>query len=82
MFMEWLNLIKKIGSNHTLMCTQNFEKKTKNDFERQLCTLMNNSVFGKTMEDVCKHREIKLDNKDERRNHLVPEPNYHATNWF
>ena len=43
---------------------------------------MNNSVFGKTMENVSKHRNIKLVTTDKRRNQLVSEPNYHATKWF
>ena len=43
---------------------------------------MNNSVFGKTMENVRKHRDIKLVATEERRNKLVSEPNYHTTKHF
>ena len=43
---------------------------------------MNNDVFGKTMENVRRHRDIKLVTTDKRRNYLVPEPNYHTTKWF
>ena len=43
---------------------------------------MNNSVFGKTMENVRNHRDIKLVTTDEQRNKLVSEPNYHATKPF
>ena len=43
---------------------------------------MNNSVSGKTMENVTKHRDIKLVTTDKRRNKLVSEPNYHTTKWF
>ena len=39
---------------------------------------MNNAVFGKTMENVSKHRHIKLVKTDHRRNKLVSEPNYHT----
>ena len=43
---------------------------------------MNNSVFGKTMENVRKHRDIKLVTTDKRKNQLVSEPNYHTTKYF
>ena len=56
--------------------------KAKNDFEKDFFKLMNNSVFRKTMENVRKHRDIKLVTTDKRRNELVSEPNYHPTKWF
>ena len=34
------------------------------------------------MENVRKHRDIKLVVTNKRRNRLVPESNYHTTNWF
>ena len=34
------------------------------------------------MENVRKHRNIKLVTTDKRKNQLVPEPNYHTTKWF
>ena len=43
---------------------------------------MNNSVFGKTMENARTHSDIKLVATDKRRNQLVSEPNYHTTKWF
>ena len=43
---------------------------------------MNNTAFVKTVENVRKHRDIKLVTTDKRRNHLVSEPNYHTTKWF
>ena len=43
---------------------------------------MINSVFGKTIENVRKHRDIKLVTTDKRRNQLVSEPNYYTTKYF
>ena len=43
---------------------------------------MNNSVFNKTMENVKKHRDIKLVTTDRRKNCLVSEPNYHTRKVF
>ena len=55
-------------------------KAPKNDFEKDLFKLMNNSVFGKTMENIRKHRDIKLVTTDKKRSKLVLEPNYHTIN--
>ena len=55
-------------------------KLAKNDFEKYLFKLMNNSVFGKTMENIRKHRDIKLVTTDKKRSKLVSEPNYHTIN--
>ena len=43
---------------------------------------MNNAVFGKAMENIRKHRDIKLVTTDKRRNQLASEPNYHMTKQF
>ena len=51
-------------------------QKAKNNFEKDFFKLMNNVVFGKTMENARKHRNIKLVTTERRRNYLVSEPNY------
>ena len=54
----------------------------KHDFQKDFFKLMNNSVFGKTMENVRKQIDIKLVATDKRKNQLVSDPNYHITKWF
>ena len=55
-------------------------KLAKNDFAKDLFKLMNNSVFGKTMENIRKHRDIKLVTTDKKRSKLFSELNYHTIN--
>ena len=43
---------------------------------------MNNSVFGKTMENVRNHKDIELVISDKRRKQLVSEPSYHSYQNF
>ena len=60
----------------------NLRKKVENDFEKDFFMLMNNSVFGKTVQIVSKHRDIKLVATERRRNYLVLEPIYHTAKFF
>ena len=53
-------------------------KEAKNDFEKDFSKLMNNSVFGKTMENVRNHGDVKLLKTNKSRKRLVSEPNYHS----
>ena len=54
-------------------------KAAKRDFERNS---MNNSVFWKTMENLKKHREVRLIKSEKRWNYLFSEPNYHTAKFF
>ena len=56
-------------------------KKAKNDFEKDSFELMNNAVFGETIKNVRKQRDIKLVTT-EGRNYLISEANYHTTKFF
>ena len=56
-------------------------KKGKNDVEKDF-QLMNNSVSGKTMENVRKNSDTELATIEGKRNYLVSEANYHITKFF
>ena len=54
----------------------------KKDFEKDFFKLMNNSVFGKTEENLRKHRDIRLVATDRQRSKLVSELNYYSTKYI
>lgn len=51
-------------------------KKAQNAFEKDFYKLMNNSVFGKTMENLRKRTKVELTTEEIRRNKLVNKPNF------
>ena len=57
-------------------------KNPKNEFEKNLFKLRNNSVFRKAMENVQNHKDIKLVTSDKRIKRLVSKPNYHSHKKF
>ena len=57
-------------------------KKAQNEFEQNFFKLMNDSGFGKTLENVRNHGDIKLVTSYRRRKQLAAEPNYHSHKTF
>ena len=53
--------------------------KAANEFEKDCYKLLNNSFYGKTMENVRKHRDIRLINTENKRSKLASGPNYYST---
>ena len=81
-YIEQMNLTQEHGLNHKLILILNEEKNQKMILRNTFFKLMNNSVFGKTMEDVRKHKDIKLVTTNRKRSKLVSGPNYHTPKWF
>ena len=60
----------------------NLRTKAKNNFEKDFFKLMNNSVFGKTMENIRNRVNVKLVNTQERLKKLSAKPNYKSCKIF
>ena len=60
----------------------NLRTKAKNNFEKDFFKLMNNSVFGKTMENIRNRVNVKLVNTEEKFKKLSAKPNYKSCKIF
>ena len=52
------------------------KKDEKNEFDKDFLKLMNNSVFGKTMENIRNHKDMKLLTSDKKYLKYVMKPNF------
>ena len=59
-----------------------FRMKADNGFEKDYYKLLNNSFYGKTMENVRKHKDIRPINNENRRSDIASEPNYNGTKYI
>ena len=57
-------------------------QKAKHDYEKDFFKLMNIADFGKTMENINKHRNINFVTTKRRRNYILSQLNYHTANFF
>ena len=71
---EWMKLY--INTN------TNLRAQAKNNFEKDFFKLMNNSVFGKTMENIRNRVDVKLVNTEEKFKKLVAKPNFKSRKIF
>ena len=55
---------------------------SKNDFEKDFFKLMNNSVFGKTMENIRNRVDIRLVNEEKQAEKLVSKPTFEGRTIF
>ena len=60
----------------------NTDLRKKSDFEVDFFKLMNNAVFQETIENLRKHRDIKLVATEGRSNYLLSEPHFRTTKFF
>ena len=74
--MEESQWLKKYIANTDLITA------AKNEFEKDFFKLMNNSVFGKTMENIRNRVDIKLVNNEKRAEKLSAKPNFNYCNIF
>ena len=57
-------------------------KKAKNNFEKDFFKLMNNAVFGETMENIMKHKNIKLVTNEKVYLRIIMKPNFKSWVFF
>ena len=59
-----------------IMLNTRLRTAAKNEFEKDLSKLMNNSIFGKTLENIRKHKDMKLVTSKQKYQKYVVKPNF------
>ena len=74
---KMLTFEEKQFLKHYIDLNTNLRKHSKNDLEKDLFKLMNNAIFGKSMENVLNRSSIKLINNDpEKLLKMIRQPNF------
>ena len=82
--LHYKNLIQclRLGMKPYIDMNTELRTKAKNNFEKDHYKLMNNSVFGKTMENIRNRVNVKLVNNEEKARKLISKPNYNSCKIF
>ena len=64
------------------MLNTGLRKEAKNEFEKDFFKLMNNSVFGKTMENIRNHKDMKLVTSEPKYQKYLMKPNFKDSHLF
>ena len=77
-----IKFVRKAWLKSYIDMNTKFRQKAKNNSDKDFFKFMNNAVFGKTMENERRHRNIKLVTAERRKNYLVSDPNYLRAKFF